>query len=300
MRNSFIQDLVAEAEQNKNIVLLTGDLGNNCLELFWNRFPDRFFNCGIAEQNMMLLAAGLAMEGKKVFVYSIGNFNSLRVLEMIRNDLSYMNLDVNIISCGAGLEYGKLGFSHHSTEDISALRCLPNVSVFSPATVKEMRGVTRYMLDSTNPCFVRLNKKSTGDFGSQALRVSEIVKGEHAAILATGSIVTEAIEAAKMLYTNGVRVSVFSCPVIKPRADRAIKDIISKFNTIVTLEEHTVVGGFGSSVAELVAESGKGVRFKMLGIQDEYAPLVGDRGHLRKQYKMDAESVAKTIIKLLK
>ena len=300
MRNSFVCDLVLAARVNPNIVLLTGDLGSNCLEPFIEAFPDRYFNCGIAEQNMMLVASGLALEGKKVFIYSIGNFDSLRVLEMIRNNISYMNLDVNIISVGAGLEYGKLGFSHHSTEDITCLRSLPNMCVFNPATQKEMSGVTKFMMTSTNPCYVRMNKKSVGDFGSSALKVSNVVVGSDIAILATGSIVTEAIEAANILKQKGINASVFSCPVIKPRADKAIKDIIANFDAIITLEEHTVVGGFGSSVAEVVAESGKGIAFKSIGIQDEYAEFVGDRSHLRKEYKMDALSVAKVAIKLLK
>ena len=124
--------------------------------------------------------------------------------------------------------------------------------------------------------------------------------GSDIAILATGSIVTEAIEAANILKQKGINASVFSCPVIKPRADKAIKDIIANFDAIITLEEHTVVGGFGSSVAEVVAESGKGIAFKSIGIQDEYAEFVGDRSHLRKEYKMDALSVAKVAIKLLK
>jgi len=300
MRNSFVCDLVLAARENPNIVLLTGDLGSNCLEPFIKEFPDRYFNCGIAEQNMMLIASGLALEGKKVFIYSIGNFDSLRVLEMIRNNISYMNLDVNIISVGAGLEYGKLGFSHHSTEDISCMKALPNICVFNPATQKEMRGVTKFMLSSSSPCYVRMNKKSAGEFGSTSLKVSNIMAGKDIAILATGAIVSEAIEAANILKQKGISASVFSCPVIKPRADKAIKEIISNFNAVITLEEHTVVGGFGSSVAEVVAESSKSVAFKMLGIMDEYAEFVGDRSHLRKEYKIDALSVAKAAIKLLK
>ncbi|MBQ9790145.1 MAG: transketolase [Clostridia bacterium] len=300
MRNSFVQDLTLEAEKNPNIVLLSGDLGSNCLEVFWNKFPDRFFNCGIAEQNMMLVAAGLAMEGKKVFVYSIGNFDSLRVLEMIRNDICYMNLDVNIISVGAGLEYGKLGFSHHSTEDVSALRAMPNMSVFSPATAKEMKGVTKKMMETTSPCYVRLNKKSAGDFGSSACRVSEIISGTEVAFVASGAIVTEALAAAEILKSKGVSAGVYSFPVIKPRADKAILDISAKYKYIVAMEEHTVVGGFGSSVAEVLAENSAKCGFKMIGIQDEFAPLVGDRNHLRKQYGMDAESVAKAVLKALK
>ena len=300
MRNSFVQDLVRAAELDSNIVLLTGDLGSNCLEPFWEKFPDRFFNCGIAEQNMMLVAAGLAMEGKKVFIYSIGNFDSLRVLEMIRNDICYMNLDVNIISVGAGLEYGKLGFSHHSTEDIAAMRCMPNMSVFSPATAREMHGVTQKMLKTTGPCYVRLNKKSAGDFGSIAAAPSEILAGADIALVATGAMVTEAINAAKLLKDKKISVGVYSFPVVKPVFAKAILDISKKYKYIVTLEEHTVIGGFGSSVAEVLAQSNCSCGLKIIGINDEFAPLVGDRNHLREQYKMDAVSIAKTIVKLLK
>ncbi len=300
MRNSFVEDLVLEAEKNPNIVLLSGDLGSNCLEAFWNRYPDRFFNCGIAEQNMILVAAGLAMQGKKVFIYSIGNFDTLRVLEMIRNDICYMNLDVNIVSVGAGLEYGKLGFSHHSTEDISAMRSLPNMSVFSPATTREMKGVTKKMMETNTPCYVRLNKKSVGFFGSLACKPFELLSGSDVALVATGSIIEEAIGAAKILSKKGVSAGVYSFPMIKPLANKAILDISSKYKYIVTMEEHTVVGGFGSAVAEVIAENSCNCRFKMIGIQDEFASLVGDRKYLRKQYRMDADSVAKVVLKWFK
>ena len=299
MRSTFVQELINEAQHNRNLILLTGDLGSNCLEPFADKFPDRFFNCGIAEQNMLAMAAGLAMEGKKVFVYSIGNFDTLRTLEQVRNDICYMNLDVNIIAVGAGFEYGQLGFSHHTTEDIACMRCLPNMTVFSPATVREMHGVMRNMFDSSSPCYVRLNKKGVGDFGSMSAKACQIIKGQRVAVLATGTIIEEALEAAKLLREKGINISVYSFPTIKPKAEKGLKEILKDNEYVFTLEEHSIIGGFGSSVAELLAESGIAVKFKMFGIEDRYLDVVGDRVFLRQMYKIDAKSLVKTILKAL-
>lgn len=298
MRDIFIEELVKEAESNKNIVLVSGDLGYGCLEKFSSRFPDRFFNLGIAEQNMLGVCAGLAMEGKKVFVYSIGNFNTLRCIEQIRNDVCYMNLDVNILSVGAGLEYGQLGFSHHATEDLSVMRAMPNMMVFSPSTDIEAKLVLKEMVKSSSPCYVRLNKKGVLiDKKPRSLAPYLVKDGERVAIFATGSILEEAIKASDMLERHGLRVAVYSFAKVKPLK---LSPELLGYDNIFTLEEQTIVGGFGSAVLEQLANLGGAPKVRLLGIEDKFSSLVGDRQYLREYFQIDAKSIAKTILKNLK
>jgi len=302
MRNSVINALVERAKIDKNIVLLTGDLGQNCLEEFADKYPDRYFNVGIAEQNMMSMASGLAMEGKKVFVYSIGNFNTLRCLEQIRNDICYMNLDVNIISVGAGLEYGQLGFSHYATEDVACMRAMPNMMVFDPATVSEANCVVRAMLDTKTPCYIRLNKKGV-DLNVQApnnLQPYLIKEGKDIAIFSSGAILEEALKASIALQKEGINVAVYSCPAVKPIDQKELLKTLSEYKLVVTLEEHTQIGGLGGVFAELLSQTlGTKPLLKIMGIQDRISAPVGNREFMRKEHKIDAKAVVKTIKSIL-
>ena len=301
MRNSVVKTIIERARVDKNIVFLTGDLGYNCLEPFIEEFPDRFFNCGIAEQNMLALAAGLAFQGKKVFMYSIANFDTLRAIEQIRNNACYMNLDVNIIAVGAGLEYGQLGFSHQATEDVSCLRSLPNMSVFDPANVDEAIACTNKMLETTSPCYLRLNKKGVEikTKVNASLQPYMVKKGEGVALLSSGVILGEALKASELLAKKGLNVAVYSCPAVKPINKKAFIKEMLNYQHIYTLEEQMVCGGFGSMVAETLASQKQKPVQDILGIQDFYEDTIGGRDYLRKEYKIDAESVAKHILKTL-
>lgn len=303
MRKSIIHEITERAKIDKSIVLLTGDLGYGCIEEFSNLFPDRYFNAGIAEQNMMSMAAGLAIEGKKVFVYSIGNFDSLRCIEQIRNDVCYMNLDVNIIAVGAGVEYGQLGFSHHATEDIACMRSLPNMMVFDVATVSEAVNVAKVMLNTSSPIYLRLNKKGV-DVNVKApasLQPYLIKKGKDIAIFSTGAILSEALKASELLLKEGIDVAIYSCPAIKPLDSKSLMKKLSEYKEVFTLEEHTVLGGLGGVFAEVLAQNcGVKPNLTILGIRDCVSGLVGDRTFLRKEYKIDAVNIAKTIYKKVK
>lgn len=304
MRNTFLNEIVERAKVDKNIVMLTGDLGYGCLKSFAVACPDRYFNVGIAEQNMMSMAAGLALEGKKVFIYSIGNFNTLRCLEQIRNDVCYMGLDVNIISVGAGLEYGQLGFSHHSTEDISCMRAMPNMSVFDPATKSEAQNVAKYMLDTKGPCYIRLNKREIEISHKSPTNLNPyIVKtgNSRVAILACGTVLAEAIRASEMLEVDGISSFVWSVPKIKPINDKVLIKNLCEFDYIFTVEEHTRLGGFGSMVAELLCSvKGKKPIQTIIGIDDYVCSVVGDRNFLRKEYRIDAKGICGIIRKTLR
>ena len=160
MRNIFIDELTKAAKKNKKIILVVNDLGYSVIENFARKFPNQFFNAGVAEQNMMGLASGLAMEGNHVFVYSIGNFPSFRCAEQIRNDIDYHNLPVTIVNVGGGLGYGSLGYSHHSLQDYALLRIFPNILIASPCDNMEARSCVRYLIKNPQPSYLRLVKKN--------------------------------------------------------------------------------------------------------------------------------------------
>ncbi|MEG1582058.1 MAG: transketolase C-terminal domain-containing protein [Clostridia bacterium] len=302
MRDTFVNCLVEYASTHDNLILLTGDLGYGALEPFIERFPNRFFNCGIAEQNMMGVASGLALEGKKVVIYSIGNFDTLRCLEQIRNNISYHNLDVKIVSIGSGMEYGSLGYSHHATEDISAIRGLPNINIYCPSCKSECKAVCMQMLKETSPCVLRLNKRGADDVLPKEIHlnkatVNKVFDGEKIALLCTGSILSEGIMCHDILAKNGHNIAVYAFPTIEPVQKNKILEIAKKYDTIVTLEEHNVMGGFGSSIAEVTAENYPCPVIR-IGLRDVFSSKIGSQKYLREVYHMDAASVAKEISKL--
>ena len=301
MRNSVIETIVNKAKKDNNIVFLTGDLGAGCLERFSDVFPDRYFNCGIAEQGMMGIASGLAMEGKKVFIYSIGNFDTLRVLEQIRNDVSYMNLDINIIAVGAGMEYGQLGFSHYATEDIACMRTMPNFIVLNPATKKEAIECAEIMLTKKEPCYLALNKKGVEINDSRAVGYPRLIKsGKDLAIFSSGAILKEALEVSSIFEKYGINMAVYSVPVVKPLNKAKIEEVLKQYMCVFTLEEQTVIGGLGSAFADILAPvQGKKPPLYMFGLNDTFASTVGNRDYMRKVYKIDAKSVASKIKKIL-
>lgn len=297
MRNAFVDELVKLANKDERIYLLTADLGYNVLNSFWDRYPSRFINTGISEQNMTSMAAGIALEGKTVFTYSIGNFSTLRCLEQIRNDVAYHNANVNIVSVGAGFAYGSLGMSHHATEDIAIMRALPGLYIFSPADSCEARAITEFATKNTNPCYIRLGKgkepiiHNEDDFKFKCGKIYEIRKGDDIAILCTGEIINEALSAAERLGKEGIEANVYSVPTIKPIDDKLIKELGNKFENIITLEEHNIIGGLGSAVAEILCQEKNNNRLIRMGINDEYSCIVGNQEYLRKQYRISEEDI---------
>ena len=219
----------------------------------------------------------------------------------IRNNACYMELDINIIAVGGGLEYSQLGFSHQSTEDISCMRSLPNMSVFNPANVNEAVACAKKMLDSSNPCYLRLNKKGI-EFSTKvpaSLQPYKVKEGQGVAILATGAILDEALLASDLLAKKGLNVAVYSCPQIKPINTKTFAKELCSYEHIYTIEEQMVNGGFGGMVAEVLSSLKQKPVLDILGIQDFYSKTIGSRAYLRKEYNIDAQSVAKHILKTL-
>ena len=301
MRDTFVRTLIELAKDNKNIELITGDLGFGVLKPYWEQLPDQFTNIGIAEQNMTTVAAGMALEGKTVFTYSIGNFPTLRCLEQIRNDCAYHKANVKIVCVGGGFVYGSLGMSHQATEDIAILRALPDVIVMAPADLVEAEEATKAIASYPGTCYLRLGRggekrihEKIDNFQiGKAIKVKE---GKTIAIFSTGAIFEEVNEAYELLKEKGYEPAVYTFPTVKPIDKDAISKCAEAYDLIVTCEEHNVVGGFGSAVAEVMAEKiNSKASLLRIGLNDTYASIVGDQKYLRDQYGLSAAKIAKRI-----
>jgi transketolase len=304
VRNAFLGELTALAEKDPDVVLITGDLGFGVFEEFAERFPKQFLNAGVAEQNMTMVATGMALEGKKVFTYSIGNFPTLRCLEQIRNDVCYHNANVTIIGMGGGFSYGQLGMSHHATEDLSIMRALPNMTVVVPSTAGEVSAAMQALYQTPGPAYLRLDKskyESDQDNAPFELGRARLVRdGEALTFVTAGGILQEVAEAADNLMSNGVSCRILSMHTIKPLDHDALNSAASETGGIVTVEENTIVGGLGSAVAEFCLEQSiKPGFFKRIGLQDTYSSVVGDQKYLREFYQMDATYLIDTVNNLL-
>lgn len=301
MRDTFVRVLAELAKGNKNIELVTGDLGFGVLKPFWEQVPDQFTNAGIAEQNMTTVAAGMALEGKTVFTYSIGNFPTLRCLEQIRNDCAYHNANVKVVCIGGGFVYGSLGMSHQATEDIAILRALPDVVVMAPGDLVEAEEATKAIASYTGTCYLRLGRGGEKRIHDKIenFQIGKAIKvkdGEKIAIFSTGAIFEEVQGAYDLLTAQGYCPAIYTFPTVKPLDKELVQNCAKEFDMIVTCEEHNVIGGFGSAVAEVMAEMKEKRAFLLrIGLNDMYATRVGNQNYLREQYGMSASQIAKKI-----
>lgn len=301
MRDKFVRTLVAFAKEDKDIELVTGDLGFGVLKPFWEQCPDQFTNAGIAEQNMTSVAAGMALTGKNVFTYSIGNFPTLRCLEQIRNDCAYHNVNVKIVCIGGGFVYGALGMSHQATEDLAILRALPNVVVLAPADLIEAEECTKALVKYQGTAYLRLGRGGEKRIHDkidnfQIGKAIKVCDGAKVAIFSTGAIFEEVTAAKEMLNDKTINPAVYTFPTVKPIDKETIEQVAKSFELIVTCEEHNIIGGFGSAVAEVMAEmKEKKATLLRTGLNDEYSVRVGDQKYLRGQYGIDAKGIVEKI-----
>ena len=305
MRDTFVKTLIDIAKNDKNVHLITGDLGFGVLKPFWEQLPDQFTNAGIAEQNMTSFAAGMALEGKTVFTYSIGNFPTLRAIEQIRNDCAYHNANVKIVCVGGGFVYGSLGMSHHATEDLAIMRALPDVTVLAPGDLVEAEYATRAIYEHQGTCYLRLGRggekqihDKIEDFQiGKALKIND---GEKVAIFSTGAIFDEAFEASEILSKKGINSALYTFPTVKPIDKETIEECAKNYDLIVTVEEHNVIGGFGSAISEVLAElNGTKARVLKVGLNDKYSSIVGSQKYLRDVYGMSADKIVNRVLKVL-
>jgi transketolase len=264
--------------------------------------PDQFTNAGIAEQNMTSFAAGLALEGKTVFTYSIGNFPTLRCLEQIRNDCAYHNANVKIVCVGGGFVYGSLGMSHHATEDLAIMRALPDVTVLAPGDLVEAECATRAIYDHQGTCYLRLGRggekrihEKIDDF--QIGKAIKIKNGEKVGIFSTGAIFDEVVDAIQSMEEHSINPALYTFPTVKPIDRAAIEQCAEQYDLIVTVEEHNVIGGFGSAVSEVLAELTRPrARIVRIGLDDKYSSIVGSQKYLRDVYGMSSNKILSTIL----
>ena len=301
MRDAFVKTLLEIAKKDKNVYIITGDLGFGVLKPFWECLPDQIINAGIAEQNMTSIAAGLAKQGKTVFTYSIGNFSTLRCIEQIRNDCAYHGANVKVVCVGGGFVYGPLGMSHHATEDIAIMRVLPDVTVLSPGDLVEAEQATRAIYEHPGTCYLRLGRggekrihqKIENFTIGKAIRITE---GKNVVIFSTGAIFDEVQEAYEILKKEGLMPTIYTFPTVKPIDKETISACAKTHKTILTVEEHNLSGGFGSAVAEVLAElDGEKAKLIRIGLEDKYSSIVGSQKYLRKHYLMDASVIVKKV-----
>jgi transketolase len=301
MRTAFIDTLCELAAQDERIWLLTADLGYSVLERFATRFPDRYVNVGVAEQNLIGIAAGLARCGLVPWVYSIANFPTLRCLEQVRNDVCYHNGNVKIVAVGGGFAYGPHGYTHHGLEDLAILRSLPSMTVIAPADPVETRLATRAVAGRPSPCYLRLGKAREAVVHLQEPEF-ELGKallarpGIDVTLISTGGMLEETLAVAARLEASGIEARVLSMHTIKPLDADAVRCAAEETGVVVTVEEHSITGGLGSAVAEVVAEAGGNVRFRRFGVPDELRHAVGSQAHLR-QVCGDLEEVVVSLLR---
>lgn len=305
MRIAFVNTLYELASRNKDIMLITGDLGFSVFENYIQKLPRQYLNAGVAEQNMTGLAAGLAMEGKIPFVYSIVPFVTMRNFEQIRNDICYQNLNVKIVGIGAGFSYGSYGHTHHGLEDIGILRTLANLTIFCPGDPVEVEFVTRQALKIKGPVYIRLGKAGEPvihDAGSK-LEMGKgaiVTDGKDLTVIVTSTMLYRALEVSKILAKKGLSVRVVSMHTIKPFDSDLVISSAKKTRAIFSLEEHSIIGGLGSAVSEVLAENSINTKFKRLGVPDRFTKVIGNQEFMRKANNLSVDQIADTILRFIK
>ena len=306
MRAVFNKTLLEIAKKDKRIHMVLADIGYGEIEPFRDTFPERYYNVGVAEQNMTGVATGIAMEGNIAVTYSIANFPTLRCLEQIRNDACYHNANVKIVIIGGGVSYGALGMSHHSTEDIAIMRALPNMIVEVPCDNYEAIGATYAMIEHDGPFYYRCGYKGEKDIHSGPIdfklgKAITVKEGKDITLMFAGPIGIEVVKAAEELAKEGINCRVVSMHTIKPIDKDMIIDSAKNTGGIVTIEEHNLMGGLGSAVAEVICDSNVAPKkFKRLAFPDVNVAKIGGQAWIRDQYGLQAKGIADSVRELLK
>ena len=305
MRTAFLDTLYELAKADRRIVFVTGDLGFSVVERFMADLPDQFVNAGVAEQNMTSLAAGMALMGKVVLTYSIANFPTLRCLEQVRNDVCYHEANVKVVAVGGGFTYGAMGASHHATEELGVMRMMPGMVVVAPADPIEARAATRAIVAHQGPCYIRLGKAGepnvhTGPIDFRLGRAIRLRDGSDLTLISTGGMLGTAVAVADRLAERGVQARVISMHTLKPLDEDAVRAAARETGAIATLEQHSVIGGLGSAVAEVLAEDpGARVRFRRIGVPSAFSERVGSQKWLEQHHRLDEAGVLAQVEKLL-
>ncbi len=296
MRNSVINKITDYAKKDKRIFLITGDAGFGVLDEFKKKFPDRFLNLGIAEQNMISFSAGLALAGYRVFIYNIIPFLLFRCYEQVRNDICYQRLPITLIGIGSGLTYAPQGMTHYSIEDIQIARSLSNLVILSPSDPLEAEKCSEYAMKSKLPVYIRLAK--SGEPKIHKIRPKTIAEpivvreGKRVAVLFHGSIAEEVISALGDLREQ---VKAISIPKIWPLDFKSLSEKLKGIHTLITVEEHFIDGGLGSIIANWILREGLSIRLKKMGIRNEFVHKIKNRHGMRQYYGISSSNIRSTI-----
>jgi transketolase len=301
MRNAFAKQVTELAQADERVVLLSGDIGNRLFDDLKARCPDRFFNCGVAEANMIGMAAGMAMSGLRPVCYTITPFITYRCMEQIRIDVCYHHQPVVIVGTGSGLSYASLGSTHHSCEEMGMLRLLPGMAVIAPADAMEVRGALKGALNYPHPVYIRIGKKgepvvhkTEPDF--QIGKAISVRDGKDVCLLSAGNMLPAALETAELLGSENISTKVFSFHTIKPLDESALVDVFKNFKLVVTVEEHSVLGGLGGSVAEWLADhSPLKARLIRCGTADEFLHETCEQEEAREHFGLTPSAMAARI-----
>ena len=300
MRNHFARKITEWAEKDERIVLLSGDIGNRLFDKFKERCPGRFYNCGVAEANMVGMAAGLATQGFRPVCYTIAPFLTYRAMEQIRVDLGYHHLPVVLVGTGGGLAYASLGGTHHSCEELGMLRLIPGMTVAAPADAMELESVLDDALRGKSTAYIRIGKKGEPVVHPKPPKLNmgepvRLAKGKDVALISCGTILPEVIRAAELLKKKGISASVYSQPYLKPFPDKPWAPIFRSHRSVVSIEEHSRLGGLGGCLAEWRTGQEKGAVLVRLGVPDEFLHRTMDQEEARKESGFDAAGICRAL-----
>jgi transketolase len=306
MRNAFAKKVTELAKKDERVVLLSGDIGNRLFDDFKASSPTRFYNCGVAEANMTGVAAGMAMSGLRPICYTITPFVTYRCMEQIRVDVCYHHVPVIIVGTGSGLSYASLGSTHHSCEEMGMLRLLPGLNVIAPADAAEVRGALEAALASDSPSYIRIGKKGEPVVHKTAPKfvigkAITLQEGRDVCLLAAGTVLPVAVEAAGLLAAKGITARVVSFHTIKPLDTEMLSDSFENFKVVATLEEHSILGGLGGSVAEWLSDQPDAkARLVRFGTADEFLHLTCEQEEAREHFGLTAANIAAKLESSLK
>lgn len=300
MRSTYLKEVYRLAAKDRNVLSLVADNGMIVYDDFKRDFPEQYFNFGISEGHMINAAAGMASCGKIPFAYTIGSFLAYRSFEFIRLDVCLQNLNVKIVGIGAGMSYGYLGPTHHATEDIAVLRALPNLTLLSPATAKEAKVLVNYAYEIKGPVYIRLGNNLKKELYEDEMRVipgkgTVLREGQDIAIFSTGDITYQVMEAVSCLEQEGITATVISMHTIKPFDEELVAEMAAKHKKVFTVEEHSIVGGLGGAVAEVIAENGCSAALKRIGLNNVFAHGYGNQEQVRKANGLDPIGIYEAI-----
>ncbi len=305
MRTAFVRTLSQVMKRHKDVITLTADMGFSVFEDLQKEFPGRFINTGVTEQSTIGVATGLALSGYKVFVYAQAAFITMRCFEEVRLDVCYNNVNVKLVGTAAGFSLNQLGVSHFAVEDIALMRSLPNMTIFTPGDPMEARWATERAYRLNGPAYIRLTKAGCPSVHTAVpdIRVGEAIevrKGDDANLLVSGSLLPMAVEVAARLKQKKIHVSVYSFPTVKPMDNKTILKLAKKGTHLFTLEDHSIIGGLGTAVSEILAESGNPVRLKRLGVPDGFTGITGSIEYLQRTNGLSPSAIASTIMHSLR